>query len=212
MTNETQIEVSDVLQDMMAQADVAAAYRDLSIPEGALIGEAVGPAGEQVKWKKQSSMVKAGNTPLPERFEAYDRNGGLSLLPTAQMSRMLSKTRADDATARAFHTHTRGLTRATCQICPEPKTPIAQTCEFCKERNGGKAVKVFYKESDLLAHERYFHPLESESRDATIERAERRADREAQKQIADAMVALAQNNTPAVRKRKADASADATEE
>lgn len=201
---QTGIEVADVLQDMMASADIAASYRDPSIPEGTVLGESIGPAGEQVKWKKPSSMVKAGNTSLPERFEAYDRDGNVSSLPTAQMSRMLSKTRADDQSVRAFHTHTRGMTRETCRICPDPKTPIAQTCEFCKERANGRVVKVFYKESDLLAHERYYHPLESESRDSAIERAERRADREAQQKVADAMVALAQNNTPRSRKTESN--------
>lgn len=200
---ETGIEIADVLQDMMASADIAAGYRDPSIPEGTVLGESTGAAGEQVKWKKPSSMVKAGSTPLPERFEAYDRDGSMSLLPTAQMSRMLSKHRADDPSTRAFHTHTRGMTRETCRICPEPKTPIEQTCEFCKERANGRVVKVFYKEADLLAHERYYHPLESESRDTAVERAERRADREAQQRIAEAMMKMSEGNTSR-RRRSAD--------
>ena len=192
----TAVESADLLQDLIANAaSVADGYRDPSIPEGALLGETTGLAGEQVRWKKQKSMVHAGAVPLPERFEAFDKFGHNSMLPTAQMSRMLSKPRADSPGERAFHTHTRGTTRQSCSICPEPKSPIEQTCEFCLERTAGAVTKVFYRENDVYSHKRGFHPQEFEAQERILDRAERRAQIEAQQSVAEAMLAMAQSQT-----------------
>lgn len=193
------LETADVLQDMMAKAEVlAAGYRDNSLPEGALLGE-MELQGQQVKWKKQKSMVRSGNTPLPERFEAFDRDGRSSMLPTAQMGRMLSKPRADALGERAFHTHTRGMTATMCKICPEPKQPIEQTCQFCLGRTAGRLRKVFYDETDLYIHETRLHPDELASRERQIERAERNAQIEAQQRVAEAMMAMAKQQAEQAR-------------
>ncbi len=189
-STDLQQEQADVLGDMLEKADVAAAYRDSSIPEGTLIAEGE-IQGQQVKWKKPKSMVRAGNTPLPERFEAYDRDGVLSLLPTAQMSRMLSKPRADDPNTRAFHTHSRGMTRETCKVCPEAPTYIAQTCEFCLERTHGAVRKHFTKESDAYRHSQTFHPEELAALERATERAERQAELDTNRQLAAAMMEMA---------------------
>lgn len=187
---------ADVLGDMLAKADIAAAYRDQSIPEGALLGETELP-GQMVKWKKPKSMVRSGNTPLPERFEAYDRDGNVSMLPTAQMGRMLSKPRADDPRARAFHTHSRGLTRETCQVCPPPKEPIEQTCEVCLDSTHGAVRKVFYSEAAAYTHKMRLHPDELASIERTTERAQRQAELDTQRQLAEAMMAMARANANA---------------
>jgi hypothetical protein len=185
-----QQEQADVLGDMLEKADLAAAYRDSSIPEGALLGETE-LQGQQVRWKKQKSMVHSGNTPLPERFEAFDRDGVPSMLPTAQMARMLSKMRADDTTARAFHTHSRGLTREACKVCPAAAEYIAQTCEFCLERTHGNVHKNFKNETDAYRHKSMFHPDELAALERATDRADREAANESQKQLAQAMMEMA---------------------
>lgn len=188
---ETQ-EGADVLQELMANADLAQAYRDPSIPEGTVLSETVGAAGEMVRFKKPSSMVRAGKTPLPERFAAYDKFGNLSMLPTAMMTAMLSKPRADSPNERAFHTHSRGITRDTCQICPKATEAYPETCEWCLKSSGGLVRKRFEDEDAKERHERAFHPDEKVAFTARMERAERQADREAQQRLAEAMLKMAE--------------------
>lgn len=183
-------EQAEVLQDLIANAEtMASSYRDNSIAEGALLGETVGPAGEQVRWRKQRSMVKAGAVPLPERFEAFDKFGKSSMLPTAQLTRMLSKPRADAPGERAFHTH-RG--EAACRICPPSSEAFTGTCEFCLERTAGAVRKHFSNASAQRAHLRAFHPDELEMLERELDRAERKADRETQARLAEAMLQMAQ--------------------
>ena len=193
---ELQQEQADVLGEMLAQADIAASYRDQSIPEGALLGEADIP-GQQVRWKKPKSMVHAGNVPLPERFVAYDRDGVASMLPTAQMGRMLSKPRADDPSTRAFHTHSGGITQATCRICPEAPAYIEQSCEFCLERTHGAVHKKFRNETDAYRHKASFHPDELANLERMTERAERQAEIATNRALAEAMMAMARANSEA---------------
>jgi hypothetical protein len=197
----TAIEAADTLQDLMAMADtISSGQRDTSIPEGSTLGETE-LQGQQVRWKKQKSMVHSGDTPLPERFKAFDTFGNTSMLPTAQMGRMLSKMRADDKTTRAFHTHTRGMTSASCTICPTPKEPISETCEFCLERTNGAVRKVFRSETDAYAHKTRLHPEEFANLERMQERAERAESLAAQREIAatqerlaEAMMAMATQN------------------
>jgi hypothetical protein len=189
-------ESATALQDMINQTEVmASAYRDANLPDGSTIGETE-IHGQQVKWKKPRSMVRAGATPLPERFEAFDKFGNSSMLPTAQLGRMLSKPRADSPGERAFHTHTSGKTRELCSICPTPKQPIDETCEFCLERTAGSVRKVFYSESSVYAHKNAFHHDEFAAVERTLERAERRAQIDAQNRVADAMLAAVQAREP----------------
>ena len=200
MVSEPTVESTDqgaqVLQELMANVGVAQAYRDTSIPEGTVLLETEGPIGETVRYKKPSSMVRAGKVPLPERFDAYDKFGNHSSLPTAMMSKMLSKPRADSPTERAFHTHTGGVTRATCRICPVPTEPFAETCEWCLKRTAGAVRKRFDDEDAKDRHERAFHPDERTARDLRLDREERRASLEAQQRLAEAMIQMAQGNTP----------------
>ena len=189
-STELQQEQADVLSDMLEKVDVAAAYRDQSIPEGTLLGETE-LQGQQVRWKKQKSMVHSGNTPLPERFEAFDRDGVASMLPTAQMGRMLSKPRADDTSVRAFHTHSRGVTRETCKTCPANAVFIEQTCEFCVERTHGAVYKKFRNETDAYRHKTMFHPDELANLERMTERAERQAEIETNRALAEAMMEMA---------------------
>lgn len=189
-----QQEQADVLGGMLEKASLAAAYRDQSAQEGALLGE-VDLKGQQVRWKKQKSMVHSGNTPLPERFEAYDRDGVVSMLPTAQMGKMLSKPRADDTSVRAFHTHSRGVTRETCQVCPDAKPFIDQTCEFCLERTHGAVRKRFSTENDAYRHKTTFHPAELANLERMTDRAEREAEIQTNRALANAMMEMARAQT-----------------
>lgn len=190
-------ETADVLQGLIQHTeDIAALYRDPSVPEGAVIGQSV-IAGQQVQWTKPGSMVRAGKVPLPERFTAWDRDGNPSELPTAQMSYMLQKKRADAPSERAFHTHTRGMTRESCTICPAEKPRIATLCQWCTGARG--RVPTFTSEDQIITHQKRYHPEEFEAYERAVEREERRAELEAQRQLAEAMMAMAQRQVaPAV--------------
>ena len=189
---------AEALSELMERA-VVSGQRDPSIPEGTILGE-TDIQGQQVRWKKQRSMVHNGNTALPERFEAYDKFGNQRMLPTAQMARMLSKPRADSPNERAFHTHPRGMTRSTCQICPEPRTPIEQVCEFCLDSTGGRLRKSFYSEADAYAHKTRLHPDEFTALERSTDRAQRQAEIESQQRLAEAMMEMARANTAAAPK------------
>lgn len=192
-------DVADTLQGLMEQTELAQGYRDPSIPEGAVLAVSRDAAGAEVRWTKPSSMVRAGKTPLPERFEAYDTKGNLHRLPTAMMTMMLSKPKADAPGVRAFHTHTGGKTRETCSICPEDIVPFEGTCDWCLKRTNGAVRKQFEDEDKQIAHYRAFHEQEYGTLQTRLDREERRAQIEAQNRIAEAMLAsVQQNSTPAL--------------
>lgn len=184
-------ERADVLQELMAQTDARAAFSDPGVPEGTLLSEYELPdGGGSVRYRKPRSMVRNGQTPLPERFMAFDKFGNMSMLPTATMQYSLSKPRADSPGERAFHTHTRGMTRETCPICPPAKEPIAFRCEWCM---GARKLKdTFFSETDAILHQRRMHTDEFEASERAIERAERRAQLEMQQKQIDAQISLAQ--------------------
>lgn len=188
------VQTADLLQDMMERVEVSAAgYRDLNIPAGTVLGEQ-DVYGQQVRWTKPNSMVRAGKVPLPERFPAFDKFGNLSMLPTAQMGYMLGKERADAPGERAFHTHTRGMTRETCPICPAERKPIEALCPWC---TGAKGLRnCFFSETDFYLHQRRFHEDEFTAQEQAMERAERREQMQLQRQTAEAMLAVAQHATP----------------
>lgn len=201
MATEPTVEIAaqgaEVLEELLSNTGLAQGYRDQSIPEGTLLAETTGPIGEQVRYKKPSSMVRAGKTPLPERFAAYDKFGNLSMLPTAMMSLMLSKPRADAPNERAFHTHTRGITRDNCGICPKAEATFEETCEWCLKRSAGAVRKQFADADAKETHERAFHPQEKEAFERRLERAERQAALDAQNRLAEAMLTMAKQNAPA---------------
>lgn len=195
-------EAMETLQGMVAEADqLAAAYRNPDIPAGTVLGETSLGSGT-VQWTKPPSMVRAGKTALPKRFAAYDRDGALHMLPTAQLNRMLSKSRADAPGERAFHTHRADITRETCPICPPLKVPYPGSCEWCMESRHVK--KVFANATAQRTHKLRYHPDELAANEAEVERAERREQIDAQKSVADAILASVQGGAaaaPATRAR-----------
>lgn len=204
MTMDTSLDAAEVLNDLMEQS-VAQMQRDASIAAGTVLAEFELADGATHREVKSNSMVRNGKTPLPERFAAWDKFGNLSMLPTAQMGRMLAKERADSPGERAFHVHTGNTTRETCRICPEPKQPIEALCNHC---TGVRSVKpTFFSEEQLIAHKRVAHTLEYQTELEALERADRRAAIDAQNRVAEAMLAAVQQNQPQ-RRRKADEPAE----
>jgi len=188
--------------DELTQKSVAQMQRDPSIPAGTVLEEHEIADGAIHREVKNNSLVRAGKVALPERFAAFDKYGNISMLPTAQMGRMLSKERADSPGERAFHTHSRGMTRETCSICPAALEPLKDVrCNFC---TGARAIRdTFTSEEQLLRHKQLMHSLEYQAENEALDRAERRAGLEAQQKLAEAMLAVAQQNAPR-RQRKAD--------
>jgi hypothetical protein len=186
------IAVAELMDELTS---VAQRQRDPSIPAGTVLAESVSTDGagnllQVTREVKQHSMVKNGKVELPERFPAFDKFGNLSMLPTAQMGKMLSKERADAPGERAFHTHTRGMTRDTCSICPAEKQPIEALCPFC---TGARAIKnTFTSEQQFITHKQLMHALEFETEERALDRAQAQANITAQQRIADAQERLAE--------------------
>lgn len=195
------IEVAQLL-DELTQKSVSQMQRDPSVPAGTVLEEyeVDGAVHREVK---QNSMVRSGKVALPERFAAFDKYGNLSMLPTAQMGRMLAKERADAPGERAFHTHSGNTTRETCAICPEALTPIADLrCNFC---TGARAIRdTFTSEEQYLNHKRLMHAMEHAAENEALDRAERRAALEVQQKLAEAMLQVAQQNQPRGRQKAAE--------
>ena len=193
-------EVASLLQDLTEQVEsVAQMRRDPSIPAGALLSESE-IDGAVHRELKQSSMVRVGKVPLPERFEAWDVYGRTSMLPTAQMSRMLSKPHAERTDVRAFHMHRakEGVTRETCRICPPLVDGFTGTCQWCLERSGGRMQKHFDSQSAQEAHFRAFHEQEWQTLERQLDREMRQAELATQKELAQAMIAVATGRIPTV--------------
>ena len=193
MTTDNAAQILESMQELIGEAEALTdSYRDASIPEGTVMGETAIGRGLEVQWTKPPSMVHAGKVPLPERFAAYDRDGMLHMLPTAQMNAMLTKSRADSPGERAFHTHSAklGVTRESCSICPPlPSNPYQGTCEWCLERSFGRTRKVFRNESAERTHKQRYHPDEYEAHNHEMDRAERHEASAAQTAMADAILA-----------------------
>lgn len=187
-----QVMVADLLNDLASQVeDVAKAQRNPNIPAGTVLSETE-VDGVVHRELKHNSLVRMGKVPLPERFEAWDVYGRSSLLPTAQMSRMLSKPNAERPTLRAFHLHRAGTTRETCQTCPPTLEPYSGSCQWCSERTGGLTRKTFASQGAQEAHFEYFHPMEWQALQRRMEREMRQAELAANRDLAAAMIAVAQ--------------------
>jgi len=171
-------ELADTLQALMERADgTPLMFHDESRD---------GPGPQQMRVR--NSMVRFGKQALPERFDAYDKHGNRHSLPTAMMTAMLSKPRADAPAERAFHTHIRGMTRETCSICPAPKTPWDGACEFCAPGSGKARAGAFPTENDYIVHKRRLHPEENDAQERVLDRLERQALLKAQERLAEAML------------------------
>lgn len=216
MTMNDSLAVAELMDELTS---VAQRQRDPSIPAGTVLAESVetdeaGNVLAVTREVKTNSLVRNGKTALPERFAAFDKYGNMSMLPTAQMGRMLSKERADSPGERAFHTHTKGMTRETCSICPEPKQPIEALCPFC---TGARAVKnTFTSEQQFITHKQLMHALEFETEERALDRAQAKANLTAQQRIADAQERLAEamiaTQTQPRRTRKSEEPAESSAE
>lgn len=188
---DTAAEVAELLSDLATKADaVAQLQRDPSIPAGTVLveSEIEGAVHREVK---NGSMVRMGKVPLPERFEAWDVYGNASMLPTAQMTRMLQKPNAERPGVRAFHVHSRGVTRENCAICPPLEGAFDGTCTWCFERTAGAVRKVFATQEAQEDHFYAFHQRQNEALQRRFEREMREAELRAQRDLANAMLAMA---------------------
>lgn len=205
MTTENMTQGLEVAQllDELTQKSVEQMRRDPSVPAGTVLEEHELTDGAVHREVKQNSMVRAGKVALPERFMAFDKFGNFSMLPTAQMGRMLAKERADSPGERAFHTHSGNTTRETCAICPPELKPIeGLRCNFC---TGARAVRdTFTSEEQYLSHKRAMHEREHQAENEAMDRAERRASLEVQQKLAEAMLQAVQQNQPRGRQKAAE--------
>lgn len=141
-------DISTMVAETIAEAELAAKEKARLAQEGDELFRAdlPGGAGELVR-RKQNTMVRSGNTPLPERVKFYRSRGGLEAwLPTVQLAHHLAK-RHEDGTAVFVKERPGGAL-----------VPIDATCEVCVKRQG--LTKVFYEEYDLIAHMETKHPRE----------------------------------------------------
>lgn len=190
-----QMQVAEVLNGLVEEAEsVASKRRDPSIPAGTVLAESEldGVIHREVQ---TSSMVRMGKVALPERFEAFGIYGNRVMLPTAQMQRMLSKPHAVRTDLRAFHTHARGVTRETCGTCPPKLAPYEGTCQWCMERTMGQVRKEFKDEAAYEAHCDTYHPQGWASLQRSIDRAQRAEEHATQKELAEAMLAMARGQS-----------------
>lgn len=185
-------EQAERADDMAAMlSSMADKYRDPNIEPGTLLGESdVG--GQQVRWTKQRSMVRMGKTPLPERFEAWDIYGKMSMLPTAQMNYQLAKPNAEFMDRRAFHVHVGGVTRTNCKICPPTKEPYPGSCEWCLESSFGKVVKKFADQNEQETHFYLYHERQWATLQSQLARKERAEETAANRELAQAVLAAVQ--------------------
>lgn len=111
-------------------------------------GDTIGEVeGVKFKARRNSSMVHRNGVTLPERTPVYDRNGMVSMVPTAQLLHHLSKRTIGGE--RAFY--------ASPPNGAAPPKPIDDTCEWCLKRG---TRKVFYDIDDLENHCETYHPQE----------------------------------------------------
>lgn len=188
------LEAVELLNDLAGQAeDAARAQRDARVSAGTVLSE-FDVEGATHRETKHGSGVRLGKTQLPERFEAWDVYGRSSMLPTAQMTYMLTKPHAERRELRAFHVH-RGFARQDCSICPPQAEPYEGTCQWCLVRTAGAVVKVFADEDAKDRHERWAHHDEKETLDRRLDREMQRAQLKTQQELAEAMIAMARDRT-----------------
>lgn len=149
MTNAAiDLEFEAEIQDALGRVE-GADYR-ADVPAGTVLGEG-NVEGALFRAVKGRSMVRNGNTPLPNRWPVYNtRTGALSMVPTATLRYQLAKRNKDDGT------------RVYALKVPEgivPPTPIEGTCSICVINRGGRH-RNFYSEFDLSNHMQMFHTLE----------------------------------------------------
>lgn len=190
------LEAVELLNDLAGQAeDAARAQRDARVAAGTVLSE-FDVEGATHRETKHGSGVRLGKTQLPERFEAWDVYGRSSMLPTAQMTYMLTKPHAERRELRAFHLH-RGVTRDSCTTCPPSTEPYEGTCQWCLARTAGLIVKAFPDEDARERHERAYHPDEKETLERRLDREMQRAQLKTQQELAEAMIAMARDREPA---------------
>lgn len=155
-------EMANLLEDMAKRVEAGAV-------EGTV-------DGIPIKKAHTSSMVKYNGIELPARTPVYDRDGEISLVPTASLSYHLSKQRADSPGERAFFSRP-----------PKAKREyIPETCAWCLKRN---VRKRFVDEDELENHFEAIHPKE-------YERKLRREAKEGQL-TTDQILKILANATPA---------------
>lgn len=135
MADETSAQVAEAIAELTEQAQNNAALQG---DTDKMVG-----ASQQLK---QKSMVRSGNTVLPERVRFYRSQGGAEAwLPTAQLGHHLAKRHADGTAV--FVKERTG---------PVP-VPIDETCAVCARKGN---AKKFYHEYDYVAHMESKHPRE----------------------------------------------------
>lgn len=141
-------DTATLVAETIADAQASVREKAKHAQEGDELFRADMPDGMgQLVRRKQNTMVRSGDTPLPERIRFYrSREGNESWLPTAQLAYYLAKKHAD-GTAVFVKERPGG-----------ERKPIDQTCAPCKKRSG--KAKRFYDEFDYITHMESKHPRE----------------------------------------------------
>jgi len=132
--------------ETLAKLETDAREKARQAEEGDLLYDA-DVQGMRLRRRKQSSMVRSGDTPLPDRVPFYrSLNGNLAMLPTAQLAYHLSK-KHPDGTAVFVRENPH-----------PPKEPTGPTCTVCMKMSGRS--KQFGDEYDYITHMENKHPRE----------------------------------------------------
>lgn len=140
-------DTATLIAETIAEAEVNVRKQERKAAEGDELYRAALPAGEMVR-RKQNTMVRSGDTALPERIRFYRSQPPYNeaWLPTAQLAHHLRK-KHEDGTAVFVKTR------------PEDtRVFIEDECEVCAKNNS--KPKQFYEEFDFISHMDSKHPRE----------------------------------------------------
>lgn len=199
---EVQQEMAAFQEEMGGGAvDPRAIQNDPSVPVGTEVKVAEGAGGE-ASWRKPNSMVRMGDTPLPERTPVYHRfrpaldgseGGEISMVATAALFQNLAKTdemRGADGVLRRVRVYSRSPW-ADAPVMAPPNGPECEICTMVRAAYGNAPYKT-RNYAHWRAHMDAFHPTELAA--FLDEETNRRASEqlEVQKQIAQSNAQSAQ--------------------
>jgi hypothetical protein len=145
-----------------------------NVPAGTDLAQTnLGVQGMVVKWKKADSGMNINGKALPDRIPLYNKlTGDVSMVPPT-------------IGQKRFAEHPGVYTFRRPEDFPT-KTPIDETCPICTRGRGGNK-RPFYDLYDLENHMQVLHPREHAAALRTQEQAERREDRQLQRDLVAAI-------------------------
>lgn len=156
-----------------------------NVPEGTVLGEQQIEPGATAVFKKNKSLLRAGNQALPEREALYDlTRHDVSMVPATIAQARMAKYPGRFTTIKPANWH------------DADPVPIDDTCVICEsdpERIANPDAEKrpkFYSASDLSRHYQLLHSGEWEDIRRDREEAERRADQSMMRGLIASVVGL----------------------